>query len=354
MKDRVPRKITHLLTHPFTKFFYKRVFFYLIVAFVALTLVFLLPRLMPGNPVDLMVSHAATTPLKGQSGTASTQMLETMRNAMMAHFGLDKPLHEQYINFWGQIARGDLGISFGFYPRPVSELIMWRLPFTLSLVIPVLLIAFFLGNWIGARSAFLKGKRNDFTYFITLFANQMPFFWFAMVVIAVFAVGLGLFPSHGWIDKQLIPAFNLGTFLNVAHHYILPFIVLLVTSVGGWAVGMRAMTIYEGNSDYILYAERLGFRKSKLRSYAQRNAILPQFTGLNLMFSTLIGSTMILEVVFGWPGIGLLAYNAVFNLDFPLVMGCFLVTMVVVIFGNFLIDIAYGFVDPRIRTGYLE
>lgn len=343
------RKISRPFTHPFAKFLSKKAVFYLIVAFVAFTFIFLFPRLMSGNPVDRMISGASPTS-PGQVWSATK--FEEMRNVMMTHFGLDKPLHEQYVSFWGQLARGDLGLSFSRYPLPVARLIMWRLPFTLSLLIPVLLISFFLGNWIGARSAYLKGKWNDLAYFLSIFGQQMPFFWLAMIVIFLFAVNFGLFPTHGWISKQMIPTFSLNTFLDVAHHYILPFLVLLVTHMGGWATGMRAMMLYEKNSDYILYAKQLGFRKNKLRSYAQRNAILPQFTGLNLMFNVLVGATMIIEIVFGWPGIGLLTYNAVFNVDYPLILGCFLITMVVVLIGNFLIDIAYGFIDPRIRTGY--
>jgi len=352
MEDSAFRRITRILTHPFTRFLCKKLVFYLIVAFVAVTLVFLLPRLMPGNPVDLMISHIVTSPIGGRpSGTMIP--LEQVRKAMMAHFGLDKPLLEQYIKFWGDFLRGDLGQSFSDYPRSVAEMILWRLPFTLVLVIPVLLITFFLGNWIGGRSAFLKGKWSDLAYLLSIIFNQMPFFWLAMVVISLFSVKFNIFPSYGWISSELIFTFNLRCFLDVAYHFILPFLVLLITSIGGWAIGMRSMTLYEMNSDYIFYAERLGFRKSKLRSYAQRNAILPQFTSLNLMFNELVGMTLILENVFGWPGVGLLTYKAVFSLDFPLVIGCFLITMIVVIFGNLLIDIAYGFIDPRIRTGYV-
>jgi len=341
------------LAHPFVKFLTKKIVFYLVVAFIAVTLVFLLPRLMPGNPIDLMISHSPTSPIAGGTHTGSTTTLESMRRAMMAHFGLDKPLFEQYLNFWGQLLHGDLGTSFSEYPQSVVELIIWRVPFTLSLVIPVLLITFFLGNWIGCRSAFMKGKKNDFVYFLSVVSSQMPFFWLAMIAISVFAVTLHILPYGGWISKELLPGLNIRTFLDVASHYVLPFLVLLVVSIGGWAIGMRSMTLYEMDSDYILYADRLGFRRSKLRSYIQRNAILPQFTSLNLMFNSLIGETLVLENVFGWPGIGLLSYKAVFALDFPLVMGCFMVTMIVVIFGNFLIDIAYGFIDPRIRTGYM-
>ena len=135
------------------------------------------------------------------------------------------------------------------------------------------------------------------------------------------------------------------------YHYALPFLTLFIIYVGGWATGMRSMVIHEMDSGYVRYGEQLGFRKSKLMSYAERNAILPQFTGLNLLFNALIGETAILEVIFGWPGVGRMMFDAVLSNDYPLIFGGFLVVMVVVILGNFLIDILYGFIDPRIRVG---
>jgi len=165
------------------------------------------------------------------------------------------------------------------------------------------------------------------------------------------AVNAGIFPTGGTFSPRLIPGWNLTSFIDALRHYALPFLTLLIITTGGWASGMRSMTLYELDSGYILYAKQLGFRKKKLASYAQRNAILPQFTGLNINLNNLIGMTMIIEMVFMWDGLGLLALDAVQARDYSMMLGTFLVTMVVVILGNFLVDIAYAFLDPRIRTG---
>jgi peptide/nickel transport system permease protein len=331
-------------THPYFSFVCKKVVFYMIVAFVAISFVFLIPRLMPGNPVEVMIKpHRSGT---GPNMTAVT-------SALMKYFGLDKPLYQQYINFWVQLANGNLGVSFSLSPgQPVEKIVLYYLPFTLVLVVPVLVISFFLGNWIGAKAAFVGGKWSDFAYFFSVFANTLPSYWFGMVLLFLLAAKVQLFPTYGYCSLGVIPSVSIGFFLDLSYHYFLPFFALLFVYIGGWATGMRAMTIYEMDSGYVRYSEQLGFRKKKLMSYAQRNAILPQFTGLNLYLNALIGETMIIEIIFGWPGIGLLTFNAVEGLDYPLIFGCFLVTMVVVILGNFLIDILYGFIDPRIRTGY--
>jgi peptide/nickel transport system permease protein len=331
-----------LYTHPFIRFVGKKAVFYLIVAFIALTFIFLIPRLMPGNPVDQMIPP----------GTTDLGRLR-LRAELEKYFGLDKPLHEQYIDFWANLLRGNLGYAImrGYNFIPVMTVVMEKLPYTLALVIPVLLISFFVGNWIGARAAYMKGKRSEAVYFTSVFTSQMPFYWFAMVMLFLLAVNVRIFPTGGTFSPRFIPGPNIESFLDALRHYALPFLTLVIITTGGWASGMRSMTLYELDSGYIIYAKQLGFRNKKLASYAQRNAILPQFTGLNINLNNLIGMTMIIEMVFRWDGLGLLTLDAVQARDYSMMLGTFLVTMVVVILGNFLVDIAYAFLDPRIRTG---
>jgi peptide/nickel transport system permease protein len=293
---------------------------------------------MAGSPVDRMIPP----------GTTDVGRLR-LKAELERYFGLDKPLFEQYVNFWANLLRGNLGININF--RPVATVVMEKLPFTLILVIPVLIIGFFVGNWIGARAAYTKGKRSELLYFISIFTSQMPFYWFAMVLVFLLAVNIPIFPTSGTFSARFMPGLNLASFADAAPHYVLPFLTLLIITTGGWASGMRSMTLYELDSGYILYGKQLGFRNKKLASYARRNAILPQFTGLNVNLNNLIGMTMIIEIVFRWDGIGSLAYQAVLSQDYAMILGTFLITMVVVILGNFLVDIAYAFLDPRIRTG---
>lgn len=340
--------LKRLFVHSFIRFVAKRAAFYAVVSFVAISLIFFIPRFMPGDPISFLIPR--------QGANITPEVYEQIRSYYMNYFGLDKPLLEQYINFWGQILTGDLGRSFptgGYisWPMPVAQAVLSTLPFTLALVIPVLILSFFLGNWIGAKAAFMGGKISEIVYFLSVFSNRLPSFWFGMVLVFLLATKAGLFPHVGWVTLGRIPAWDIPTFIDIFWHYCLPFLSLFIVYLGGWATGMRSMVVHEMDSGYLRYCEQLGFRRNKLMSYAKRNAILPQFTGINLYLNALIGETAIIEIIFGWPGIGRLMYESIMSKNCPVIMGCFIIIMVVVIFGNFLVDILYGFVDPRIRIG---
>ncbi len=338
-------RMRQILSHPYARFVMKKAIFYLGVTFIALTLIFLIPRLMPGNPIDMMIHPGTSNPFSGID-------FEEIRAVYEAYYGLDRPLLDQYVTFWVQLFQGDLGRSFMWFPQEVSDIVFRRLPSTLVLVLPVLFLSFYIGNWIGARAAHMKGRKSEATYFISIFSNRMPVFWFGMVLLFLLAVQIPLFPLFGNFSQGLTPSFTLRFFFDVLHHFALPFITLMIVYTGGWATGMRAMMIHEMDSGYVRYGRQLGFKEERLMSYSKRNAILPQLTGLNLYFNTLVGETLILEVIFGWQGIGRLLYDAVMNVDYPLLLGGFIDTIIIVILGNFLIDILYGIIDPRIRTGH--
>ena len=332
-----------LLLNSYAKFVLKKAAFYLVVVFFSVSLVFIIIESMPGDPVAVMLSSGNPPP--GAD-------LDALADIMRRYFGLDKPVHERYFIYLGNIFSGNLGHSFHFYPVFATDIIQYYLPYTLSLAIPVLFVSFFVGNWIGARAAYLKGKLNESSYFTLVFANQLPPFWFGLVIIFLYVLIFQSIPPIGAATQGTIPSLSISYFMDLVAHWILPFITLLVVYVGAWATGMRSMVTHEMDAGYVRYGEQLGFKKGKLMSYAQRNAILPQLTGLNMVFNGIIGQTLIIEIVFGWPGIGLLLYNAVFNYDYPLIFGCFIVIIVIIVVGNFLIDILYGFIDPRIRTGH--
>ncbi len=336
-------KLKSLLFNSYAKFVARKAVFYLVVVFFSVSLVFIIVESMPGDPVDVMLSSGNPPP--GAD-------LDALADIMREYFGLDRPIQERYVIFLGNFFSGNMGQSYHFYPVFASDIIQYYLPFTLSLAIPVLFVSFFVGNWIGARAAYLKGKLNETSYFSLVFANQLPPFWFGLVIIFLYVLIFQTIPPIGAATQGVIPSLSMSYFLDLLAHWILPFITLLVVYVGAWATGMRSMVTHEMDSGYVRYGEQLGFKKGKLMSYTQRNAILPQLTGLNMVFNGIIGQTLIIEIVFGWPGIGLLLYNAVFNYDYPLIFGCFMVIIIIIVAGNFLIDILYGFIDPRIRTGH--
>ncbi|MBA7502528.1 Dipeptide transport system permease protein DppB [subsurface metagenome] len=330
---------------PFARFLTKKLIFLLVAIFLSFTLLFILPYFMASNPVDLMITRL--------SQTHDVTRLAALREQYIALFGLDKPLIDQYGLFWNRVLTMNFGPSIAYNMRSVGSLVGRALVWTLSLIIPVLILTVIVGNSLGARIAFSKSRFLHAFYTFAVYLNSSPYYWFGLLLVFAFAVNLKLFPIYGGYSPYVIPSFSLSFFLDVAYHWVLPFLSLFIAGIGGWAMGMRAMTIYERGSDYVYYSEQMGFTKSKLRKYAQRNAILPLITGVPAYFGALVGQSLLVEYVFGWPGLGTLMFNSVHAIDYPLMQGIFVFTVLVVLIGNFLIDILYGFIDPRIRTGYV-
>lgn len=353
--------IKRRLASPFSLFVYKKIVFLWIAIFLSMSLVFLLPRLMPSSPAEMMayrlVSSASGTSLGTQSLTVqgSSASITEMTNHFKEVFEINKPLHMQYLKFWERFFTLNLGRSFWKYPTTVVELLSYKLPWTLALVIPTVPVGFVLGNYIGSRAAFNRGKKDRFFYYFAILFNRFPFYWFGLILVLVFGVKLGIFPLQGSYGSAFVkPVISWDWFTSCLYHYALPFLSIILVSLGGWSLGMRAMTIYEMESDYIDYAKQLGFRDKKLREMAEKNAILPNFTSLPLALSGAIGQTMLIEIVFRWPGLGMLSYRAIFQQDYPVILGTAMITVLIVLIGNFIVDILYGIIDPRIGTGYIE
>lgn len=343
----------------FIFFLGKKITFFLVATFLALSFVFIFPHLMPSNPVELMIGQifgVGSTAI-GTSGGSPTGggggSLEALRQIYLEKFGLKEPLYIQYLDFWKRSLTMDFGPSYSQYPQPVSNLLMSALPWTMILIIPVLLLGFVIGNWIGSRAAYYRGKFDRLLYYISMYVMRAPYYWFGLIFMLIFGVKLGWFPLHGAYSGTWIhPVLSLDWILDAAYHYVLPFASLLGLGIGGWAVGMRAMTLYEMESDYMHYSEQLGFTKGKLRKYVEHNAILPNFTWIPLTLKVLVSQTLLVEIIFGYPGLGTLLYHAVFAMDYPLIEACFIVTVLIVLVGNFVTDILYGLIDPRVVLGY--
>ena len=334
------------VTNSYLKFIVKKAIFYFIVFFVAISLAFLIPRLIPGDPLDVIYS-----PPPGVDDPASWHERAA---ELEAYYGLDQPLIIQYFQFLKNFFTGNLGQSYKQHPRSVIDIIDDYLYYTLALIIPVVIVTFIIGNWIGARTGFEKGWKNRIGYYVSIFLQSAPFFWFAYLFLAIFSIELDIFPWGEYppgIDfSQDFPSLMMNI-QKLLGYYWNPFFVMVICFSGGWATGMRSMMVSERDSDYILYCEKLGFKKRKMRRYAMRNCLLPQLTGLNLRFNEILGATLIIEVVFLWPGLGSLMVEAFIDNDYNLIIGTFLVTILIIVIGNFLIDILYGIVDPRIRIG---
>lgn len=308
---------------------------------VAVTLNWLIPRLMPGDPVQRMVARAAVQ--HPETIASMTLYYERM-------FGLDLPIWQQYLNYWAALFRGDLGTSVWLFPAPVSEVVLDAVPYTLGIMIPAILLSFVVGNTVGAmaaRSRWLDNVALPVGYLVT----AMPYMWLAILLAWGFGVALGWFPVAGGYDFGLVPQWSWSFAFDLLQHWVLPFLSLFLVSLGGWAIGMRNLIIYELESDYANYLAALGAPRRLIRQYAFRNAQLPQITGLALQLGTILGGALVTEIVFAYPGLGKLVLSAIQNQDFFLLQGTLLFVVIGVLVANFVIDIVYVLVDPRTRTG---
>jgi peptide/nickel transport system permease protein len=217
-------------------------------------------------------------------------------------------------------------------------------------MIPAILLSFVIGNTVGAmaaRSRWLDNVALPVGYLVT----AMPYMWLAILLAWGFGVALGWFPVAGGYDFGLVPQWSWSFAFDLAQHWVLPFLSLFLVSLGGWAIGMRNLIIYELESDYANYLAALGAPKRLIRKYAFRNAMLPQITGLALQLGTILGGALVTEIVFAYPGLGKLVLSAIQNQDFFLLQGTLLFVVIGVLVANFVIDIVYVLVDPRTRTG---
>jgi len=313
---------------------------YLVTFFVAVTIDWAIPRFMPGDPVEGLLSrmHAQPGAEQALSGYYSQA------------FGFDVPLWQQYLNFWAALFRGDLGVSITNFPTPVSELIMSALPYTLALLLPAILLSFWAGNKVGALAARRKVLDNTVlpaSYVLT----ATPQMWLGIVLAWLFASTWAIFPVSGAYGLDIQPAWSLEFALSFLYHWILPFSALFLVAFGGWAIGMRNMIIYELESDYSNYLAALGAPSKLVRKYAYRNALLPQITGLALALGAVVAGAIVVEIVFSYPGLGTLTLSAIQNRDYFLIQGIFLFLITGVLIANFVIDIAYVVIDPRTRIG---
>ncbi|ATG54695.1 peptide ABC transporter permease [Brachybacterium ginsengisoli] len=317
---------------------------YLIALVAAVGLNFLLPRLVPGNPVDVIVSNLS------RGGSVTSEQQKQIYESYVQEFGLDQPLWQQFLTYVGKVFSGDLGTSFAYYPASVNDLIGQALPWSIAVQLPAILIGWVLGNVVGAIAAFRGGNWDRSVFTSSLFLSAMPYYCLSILLLYGFAVVAGIFPVGGAYSLGLTPEFSAAFLWDAISYYWLPFLSLVIVFIGGQAVGMRSMAIYELGGDYVNYARAMGIRDNRITQYIFRNAMLPQITGLALAIGTLVGGALITELVFSYPGVGLLLFNAIASNDYPVIQAVTLIITVAVLLANFAVEIVYGLVDPRIRA----
>lgn len=319
----------------------RRLGFYLIAFWASITLNFLLPRFMPGDPVSRMFAKV--------QGRMDPEQIDQLRQL----FGLEEiPLWQQYLDYLRNTFTGHMGLSISRFPTPVSEVIGSTLPWTLLLGGTALLIAVVIGNGLGIVAAWRRGGSVDSVLPpVLIFIGSFPYFWLAMGALYLFGVVLGWFPLGHAFSAGTTPSWDWAFFIDVAYHLVLPAATIVLVSIGGWMLGMRNSMITTSSEDYITMAEAKGLRPNRIMlRYAARNAILPQVTGLGLTIGFIAGGALLTEVVFAYPGIGYQLLSAVNALDYPLMQGIFLTITTAVLVANFVVDIAYVRLDPRVRT----
>jgi peptide/nickel transport system permease protein len=331
----------------YSKYFIKKFCWYFLTLVIAVSLNFILPRLIDGNPVSIIVSQVS-------KGMTDSDTIKQVYDTFMKEFGLDKPMWTQFLIYIKNLFTGDLGTSFGLYPKKVTDILATAVPWTVGLQLPAILVGWILGNILGAVAAYKKGVFDKAIFPVALFVNSIPFFTLAIIMLYIFGLTLKWFPLSGGYDFQMIPQLSFEFIGSVIRHHTLPFLSIVLVTIGGQAIGMREMSIYELNTDYVLYSKLLGIRDRTVSRYVFKNAMLPQITGLALSLGTMIGGSLICEIVFSYPGIGTWLFTAIRQLDYPLISGCTLIIAVSVLLANFTLEIIYGIVDPRIKAAQME
>jgi peptide/nickel transport system permease protein len=325
------------------RYFGRKALVYALTLVAAVTLNWLVPRFMPGDPVGQMLARQRV---------ADPAALAAMQAYYERLFGLDAPLWRQYLSYWGELLRGNLGVSTWSFPTPVSELVLGALPYTLALLLPAILLSWYAGNKLGALAArrrWLDNTALPVSYLLT----ATPYVWLAILLVWAGGIVLGIFPTSRGYDPLLVPGWSTAFLGSLVSHWFLPFLSLFAVALGGWAIGMRNLVIYELESDYANYLGALGAPPRLVRRYAFRNALLPQVTGLALQLGVVLGGSLLTEVVFAYPGLGTLLLNAIQARDYFLLQGVALCLVLGVLVANFVVDVVYVWIDPRTRTGML-
>ena len=313
------------------------------VVWAAATLNFVIPRLAPGDPVAAILSQLTR---QGASVAGSAEIIASYR----ATFGLDDPLPIQYLRYLGALARFDLGPSLTYFPTPVGEIVAGALPWTLGLLVSATLIAFGLGTVLGALLVWRGTPRLTRTLLPPLMVlGAIPYYLIAMVLLSLFAFGLPLFPAAGTQRVGEASASGLGSIVDIVYHSVLPALSIVAATIGGWMLGMRGTLVGVLGSDFLVLAEAKGLPRRRIfLHYAVRNAILPQVTGLAIALGSVVSGAVLVEVVFSYPGLGLLLLRAIQNSDYTLIQGITFFLVVAVGVAILALDLLYPLLDPRI------
>ena len=302
---------------------------------------------MPGDPVAVITQRVA-------QGMTSQTGVQAIYEEYSTLFGTNKPMLEQFWLYVKNVFKGDLGTSFSQYPRSVSDIIRASVWWTVALQFPAIIVGWLIGNTLGALAAYTKKGFDKVLMPVSIFVSNLPAFGMAVILLGFFAVNLKWFPTSGGYGFDLIPNFSWKFIWSVIVHYQLPFWSIVLIAIGGQAIGMRSMSIYELNADYVRFSRFMGIKDRKIIGYVFRNAMLPQITGLALAIGTMVGGALVAETIFSYPGLGSAILTAVMGQDYPLISAVTLIITLMVLIATFAIELLYGVIDPRIKAAQSE
>lgn len=321
-------------------FLLRRLGFYLAAFVVAATINFILPRMMPGNPVDIMFSEANST------------LPPEARAALIQTFGFAiGPLHEQFFQYLKSVFTFDLGLSLRFYPLQVSQVLAQAAGWTLFLVGVSAILSFVIGSMLGVFAAWNRGGKFDSIVSPTALAIQsIPAVVISLLLLFAFGTTLAWLPSSYAYHPSLDPGFNLQYIGSVLYHAVMPVVSLTFVSLGGYLINMRNNMIGQLGEDHVVMGTAKGLSSRRVRyNYAARNALLPSVTSFSLSLGAVMGGSLVTEIVFNYPGLGNTLYLAIVARDYPLIQGQLLIMTGAMLVANFMMDLAYVYLDPRMR-----
>jgi peptide/nickel transport system permease protein len=323
----------------------KRFALFVLVVFVGISLTFLITHLTPIDPVEQMIASMTAF------GDTSPEAVDMMRAALRELYGVEGNLFEQYLSYWRRMLVLDFGPSLSAFPTPVSTLIGRAIPWTIGLLVTCTLIAWSLGNFLGGLSGYYRENRTLGALGVVAMAfHPVPYYIIAFILLLIFGFLWPVMPISGGAAQNVTQAFTLDYLGSVAVHSILPALSIVLVGVGGWFLGMRALVSNIVTEDYVSYAELAGVsRRQILVQYVMRNALVPQVTGLAMSLGGIFTGAIIVEQVFGYPGLGRLLVGAVYSADYSLVLGVTAISIIAVAGAVFVIDILYPLFDPRMQ-----
>lgn len=319
---------------------------YVLVIWLGITVVFLIPRLTPNDPVMKMVDQ-----IRARGSTLEPGAMDGIIRDLTVMYGLDGSWADQYWAFWGRLIQGDLGVSFFQFPTRVNQLIITAIPWTLGLLLTTTAISWIFGNVIGGLAGYYSRKGWSRTLdAVAMVVRPMPYYIFAFALLLLFAYAVRWFPISGGASLGAVPSFTWDYIKDVIWHSFLPAISL---SVLGGAVNFQIMRLLVQNVNaegFVQYAKMGGVTENRIvGKYIIRNALLPQITGLALSLGQIFSGALITEIVFSYPGVGMLLYRAIINGDYNLIMGITILSIVGITTAILILDLAYPLLDPRVR-----